>query len=140
MSFIENCSLEKVLYGRHRLPSTGSILIQITDPGLDHIIPYYDDYHEIYKFWIWDISKVTYEGNREFIPMGELDSKIIKRILLKALEQERNVIVHCHAGLCRSGAVTEFGHILGLIPVHSNRLPNVHMISMFKKTLYDLGG
>ena len=36
-----------------------------------------------------------------------------------------NVIVHCHAGVCRSGAVCEVGVILGFEDTDAFRSPNL---------------
>lgn len=40
------------------------------------------------------------------------------------LENDQDVIVHCHAGIFRSGAVTEVGVMLGFADMKSFRHPN----------------
>jgi hypothetical protein len=47
------------------------------------------------------------------------------RLLQHALEQRMNVIVHCHAGVCRSGAVCEIGVMLGFDDTEVFRSPNL---------------
>lgn len=53
-------------------------------------------------------------------------SKIMD-ILVDALDNDRNVLVHCNMGLCRSGAVVEVGVIIGFDDPHRTRLPNVRV-------------
>lgn len=36
-----------------------------------------------------------------------------------------NVIVHCHMGICRSGAVAAVGVMMGFNDVGSHRIPNL---------------
>jgi len=47
------------------------------------------------------------------------------RLLQHALEHRMNVIVHCHAGVCRSGAVCEVGVMLGFDDTEVFRSPNL---------------
>ncbi|HET8687170.1 MAG TPA: hypothetical protein VFM18_11000, partial [Methanosarcina sp.] len=51
--------------------------------------------------------------------------------LKRALLIGGNVVVHCHAGVCRSGAVAEAGVVLGFRDLHVYRQPN----SFVKKLL-----
>jgi protein tyrosine phosphatase len=46
-----------------------------------------------------------------------------------------NVLVHCHAGICRSGAVVEVGTILGFTPTERFRLPNLRVKHKMMKAL-----
>ena len=47
------------------------------------------------------------------------------RLLQHAMEQHMNVVVHCHAGVCRSGAVAEVGVMLGFRDAEAFRSPNL---------------
>lgn len=42
-----------------------------------------------------------------------------------ALEERMNVVVHCHAGICRSGAVAEVASLVGFQVLDGLRIPNV---------------
>ena len=42
-----------------------------------------------------------------------------------ALANRMNVVVHCHAGVCRSGAVCEIGVMLGFDDTEAFRSPNL---------------
>ena len=46
-----------------------------------------------------------------------------------------NVIVHCHAGVCRSGAVAEIGVMLGFNDTESFRSPNLLVKHKMMKAL-----
>ena len=46
-----------------------------------------------------------------------------------------NVVVHCHAGVCRSGAVAEVGVMLGFDDSESFRSPNLLVKHKMMKVL-----
>jgi hypothetical protein len=52
-------------------------------------------------------------------------AKSLVLILKQALLNRSNVIVHCVAGVCRSGAVTEVGIIMGFDDTEDFRSPNL---------------
>ena len=47
----------------------------------------------------------------------------------------RNVLVHCHAGICRSGAVVEVGTMLGFTATERFRQPNLRVKHRMMKVL-----
>jgi protein tyrosine phosphatase len=49
----------------------------------------------------------------------------IVRLLKHALQNRMNVVVHCMAGLCRSGAVAEVGVMMGFDDTKRFRSPNL---------------
>jgi protein-tyrosine phosphatase len=49
------------------------------------------------------------------------------RLLQHALEHRMNVVVHCFAGICRSGAVVEVATMLGFVDPGRFRLPNMRV-------------
>jgi len=46
-----------------------------------------------------------------------------------------NVIVHCHAGICRSGAVVEVASMMGFTPTDRYRQPNMRVKQKMMKVL-----
>jgi len=46
-------------------------------------------------------------------------------LLQRALDNHMNVIVHCVAGVCRSGAVCEVGVMMGFQDTEAFRSPNL---------------
>ena len=123
-NFIENTSRFDVSKGLHSDAGDNSMLIQISDLLSEHPTPKMK-FKETYGFKFEDI-----EEDQEWA-ISDLQAKEIADLLLRAKENGMNVIVHCHAGLCRSGAVTEVGIMLGFNETHKVRLPN----SLVKKKL-----
>ena len=128
-SFIENASRFDVATGHHADAGVNSVLIQISDINAEHPTPKMT-FKEVYQFRFEDIEEDT-----EFAITGE-QAKMIASLLRKAQESTMNVIVHCHAGLCRSGAVAERGVMLGFSPPDRVRLPNA---LVKKKIMKELG-
>ena len=116
-NFIENVSRFDVDTGHHTDAGVNSMLIQISDTNAEHPTPKMK-FKEVWQFKFEDIEEDT-----EFAITG-LQAKTIADLLRKAQENCMNVIVHCHAGLCRSGAVAECGIMLGFNPPNRNRIPN----------------
>jgi L-serine deaminase len=46
-----------------------------------------------------------------------------------------NVVVHCHAGICRSGAVTEVATMMGFTATERLRIPNMLVKHKMMKVL-----
>jgi predicted protein tyrosine phosphatase len=129
--FIQNVSYHEVKYGTHR---HADVLIQIVDPGLDFPVPSNDRiFKEIHKFEFSDVERetdVAWEHR-----MTEQQAQEIAKILTAALANEYDVIVHCVAGLCRSGAVTEVGVMMGFEDTGIYRQPNVHVKTSLMRAL-----
>ena len=129
--FIQNVSYHEVQHGTHR---RGDVLIQIVDPGLDFPVPSSDRiFKEIHKFEFSDVERetdVAWEHR-----MSPEQAQEIAKILTSALANEYDVIVHCVAGLCRSGAVAEVGVMMGFEDTGVYRQPNVHVKTALMRTL-----
>lgn len=117
MSFIENVSRFDISTGFHYDVGENSVLIQISDINQEHPKPLYA-FKEVKQFKFEDVEEETPEV------ISEEQAKEIAEILLNAKENDMNVIVHCVAGLCRSGAVVECGVLLGFDDPGKLRLPN----------------
>lgn len=127
-NFIENVSLYDVRNGLHADGGPNCILIQITDLLTDPPTPL-KEFREIHHFRFEDI-----EEDEEWAISDDQASEIAQ-ILTRAKDQGSNVIVHCHAGICRSGAVVECGIALGFNPPDRVRLPNVLVKKKIMKAL-----
>ena len=132
--FIENVSRDDIIKGNHS-DSSNAILIQISDPGVGHPFPK-KKFKEVYqlKFLDADESDVTNDtwessvlykcGYEDLITPTQ--AEYLCKILTSAIDDKHDVIVHCHAGVCRSGAVVEVGAILGFEPTNrKHRIPNM---------------
>lgn len=120
-NWIQNISKKDVAIGNHFQVVPGrDVLIQIVDPCVEFPTPKFA-FGEIHQFEFLDI-----EEQDDFAITTE-QAEQIAAILLNAKTTRKNVVVHCHAGLCRSGAVAEVGVMLGFTDPEVIRLPNTRV-------------
>lgn len=122
MPWIQNVSMSNIRQGHHYDAGINSMLIQIVDPAFEFPTPA-KQFKEVHQFEFLDAEredkfpdecKVTDDQAAELV-----------RLLQHALENRMNVIVHCHAGVCRSGAVCEVGVMMGFDDAEAFRAPNL---------------
>lgn len=133
MPWIENVALADIPKGRHHNAGENSMLIQIVDPDRDFPIPIHK-FKETHKFKFLDIEKNDYTIDETFRCSDEQAIELV-RLLQHALEKRMNVVVHCHAGVCRSGAVAEVGVIMGFDDTEAFRSPNLLVKHKMMKVL-----
>lgn len=134
--FIQNVARDNVEKGNHFDAGERGVLIQIVDVGWDYPKPK-AKFEEVYRFSFSDMDE-SGKGNMLNVHsklMSEEQAKEIVAVLKKALEERRNVIVHCFAGLCRSGAVAEVGIMMGFSDTETYRLPNTWVKKLLMKEL-----
>jgi predicted protein tyrosine phosphatase len=131
MPFIQNVSMQDITKGNHR-KSNNAVLIQIVDHDMQFPVPAVD-FTETYQFQFLDIEEdgMTNNGDGMMIDLSELaiadaQAKSIALVLLQAKQKNQDVICHCHAGVCRSGAVAEVAiACLGFNDTGDYRQPNL---------------
>ena len=99
------------------------MLIQISDPAGWVPDPKHD-FAEVHHFEFLDVEKDDLVYDPAF-RCSQTQASNLVRLLQHALELDMNVIVHCTAGICRSGAVTEVGVMLGFEDTKRYRQPNL---------------
>lgn len=109
--------------------SNKTILIRILDPSYYFEVPA-QDFEEVHKFSFFDTNQ---ESDPDSIT--DEDAEQISDILKNALDKGKNVIVHCTAGRCRSGAVVEVGTVLGFKDLDIYRQPNIVVKSKLLRAL-----
>lgn len=122
MPFIQNISLDRCRRGDHAV-SDSMMLIQITDPLTEPPKPAHS-FKEIRQYCFLDLE----EAGHPELDDAKITYDIAESIandLTHALEMGYDVIVHCHAGKCRSGAVAEVGTMIGFDALDDNRTPNL---------------
>ena len=131
MPWIQNVALSDIKKGFHINPGENAMLIQIVDPDLEFPVPLYA-FKEVHQFDFLDVEEdgLTNNGDGEWTNMGEFaitqeQANELVRLLQHALDNRMNVIVHCVAGVCRSGAVCEVGVMLGFDDTEIFRSPNL---------------
>ncbi len=134
MPFIQNCAASDINTGQfYNNPGPNAMLIQISDPA--GWVP--DPKHpftEVHQFEFLDIEKDDHVFDEAFRCSQRQASDLV-RLLQHALELDMNVIVHCHAGICRSGAVTEIGVMMGFEDTRRYRQPNLLVKHQMMKEL-----
>jgi hypothetical protein len=110
-----------------------SMLIQIVDPGCEFPKPFYN-FREVHQFEFLDIEEKDFALEEAMRCSHEQAAELV-RLLQHALANRMNVIVHCHAGVCRSGAVCELGVMLGFDDTEAFRSPNLLVKHRMMKAL-----
>jgi predicted protein tyrosine phosphatase len=84
-------------------------------------------FKEVYQFEFLDAedSDVATYGEEPLIT--DAQAAAIVQLLQRALDQHMNIVVHCHAGICRSGAVVEVATMLGFRDTEKFRSPNLRV-------------
>lgn len=134
MPFIQNIALVDVAQGYHRDIEGNGVLIQILDPDWENFPTPLAGFKEIHQFKFLDVEADTPVPD-EAMRINDEQAEQIAAILKDAFEKGRNVIVHCHAGVCRSGAVAEVGVRLGFQDTRRYRAPNRLVLSKLIKYL-----
>lgn len=129
--WIQNVSMKDIRQGFHIDPGVNAMLIQIVDPAYEFPVPKYQ-FREVHQFEFLDIERdgLTNDGSGTWTNMSEFavtdaQAQELVRLLQHAMDQHMNVIVHCHAGVCRSGAVAEVGIMMGFQDTEAFRSPNL---------------
>ena len=126
--FIENVPMANIPLAHHYDPGPNSMLIQIVDPDMKHPIPKYP-FKEVHKYKFLDIEDESSVGPSKW------HAERIMENLKHALENRMNVVVHCVAGICRSGAVVEAGVALGFEDTGVYRQPNMLLKQLLFKEI-----
>ena len=123
MPWIENVAAADVPMRFHRKAGENSMLIQIMDPCPSWWPDPAHSFKEIHKFEFMDVEQGDNWPDEAKITPAQ--AKEIVLLLQHALDNRMNVVVHCMAGLCRSGAVTEVGVMMGFNDTKRFRSPNM---------------
>jgi hypothetical protein len=132
MPWIGNYSFADIYKGLHALEPGRTILIRIGDVCTwfnDKDVFHYDKFYGVYEFGFQDNEDI------EAGAMTEDQALLMADILKGALAEGHNIVAHCHAGICRSGAVTEAGVAYGFQDAETHRIPNVHVKKLLFKHL-----
>ena len=130
--WIQNVSLSDVARGFHFDAGINSMLIQIVDPAMEFPTPKYQ-FREVHQFEFLDLE-VNDPWGEEF-KVTDAQAQQLVDLLQRALDNRMNVVVHCVAGVCRSGAVCEVGVMLGFRDPEVYRSPNLMVKHKMMKVL-----
>jgi predicted protein tyrosine phosphatase len=130
--FIENVSKSDVFNGHHYDAGPNAMLIRIQDPATEFGKIKYP-FKEVYEFEFLDAEDE--DGFEDECKIQDAQAEQLVALLKRALENRMNVVVHCHAGICRSGAVVEVATMMGFTPADRYRQPNIRVKSKMMKVL-----
>ena len=130
--WIENVSWDDVKNGWHSDMGENAMLIQIADPASFFPTPK-KTFKEVHQFEFLDAEDG--DGFPDEAKISDEQAATIVALLQKALDKSMNVLVHCHAGICRSGAVVEVGSMMGFTPTARYRQPNLRVKHKMMKVL-----
>jgi predicted protein tyrosine phosphatase len=108
------------------------MLIQIVDPEYEFPVPKYQ-FREVHQFEFLDAEDK--DGFDEDFKISDAQAQELVRLLQHALDNHMDVVVHCMAGLCRSGAVCEVGVMMGFQDTEKFRSPNMRVKHKMMKVL-----
>lgn len=130
--WIQNVALSDVAKGFHIDAGGNSMLIQIVDPDMEFPTPRYE-FKETHQFKFLDLEQTDDFGD-EF-KVTDAQAQQLVDLLQRALDNRMNVVVHCVAGVCRSGAVCEVGVMMGFRDTEVHRSPNLLVKHKMMKVL-----
>lgn len=130
--WIENISWDDCKHGRHYDAGPNAMLIQIADPATFFPDPHFN-FKEAHRFEFLDAEDS--DGFDEDFKISDEQAAEIVALLQRALDKSMNVVVHCHAGICRSGAVVEVASMMGFTPTDRLRIPNLRVKHKMMKVL-----
>lgn len=123
MPWIQNVSLADVRNGHHIRVNENAMLIQIVDPGMEFPTSLHT-FKEVHQFRFLDLEHND-EPENEGHKITQSQADTIVQLLQEALDRKMDVVVHCVAGVCRSGAVCEVGIMMGFNDTETWRSPNL---------------
>ena len=130
--FIENVAASDVTTGFHYDPGPNAMLISITDPAGWKPNPKHN-FREVHEFEFLDAEDE--DGFPDECKIQDEQAENIIALLNRAKENHMNVVVHCFAGICRSGAVVEVAEMMGFTPTDRYRQPNLRVKHKLMKVL-----
>lgn len=124
--FIENVSKSDVATGFHMDAGPNAMLIRIQDPATFFgCIKHADMFKEVHEFEFLDAEDE--DGFEDEAKISDAQAEQLVGLLQHAQANRMNVVVHCHAGICRSGAVVEVATMMGFTPADRYRQPNLRV-------------
>lgn len=122
MPWIQNVAMADIPKGHHVAVGENSMLIQIVDPAMEFPTPRHK-FKEVHQFEFLDLEQDDKWG--EEFKVTDKQAEQLVQLLQRALDNRMDVVVHCVAGVCRSGAVCEVGVMMGFRDTEIFRSPNL---------------
>lgn len=133
MPWIENVAAADIPLRFHHEAGPNAMLIQIMDPASGWWPTPAHEFKETHRFEFLDAEDK--DGFPDEAKISDAQAAEIVGLLKHALANHMNVVVHCYAGLCRSGAVAEVGVMMGFQDCERTRIPNLRVKQKMMKAL-----
>ena len=133
MPWIENVAADDIPKRFHHEAGENSMLISIVDPGSWRPVPAHK-FKEQHNFEFLDVEEKD-KVLEEAMKCSQDQANQLVGLLQYALAHRMNVVVHCYAGICRSGAVCEVGVMMGFNGTERFRSPNLLVEHRMMKAL-----
>jgi len=133
MPWIENVAAADIPTGFHHDAGPNSMLISIVDPASWRPTAKHE-FKERHDFEFLDVEEKD-EVLEEAMKCSQDQANQLVGLLQYALANRMNVVVHCYAGICRSGAVCEVGVMMGFDDTERFRSPNLLVKHRMMKAL-----
>jgi len=133
MPWIQNVALADIPKKHHIAVGDNSMLIQIVDPAMQFPTPAHK-FKEVHQFEFLDVEQDDFVIE-ETMRCSQQQADELVKLLQHALDNRMDVVVHCVAGICRSGAVCEVGVMMGFDDTKVFRSPNLLVKHRMMKTL-----
>lgn len=134
MPFIENVAAADIPTRFHHDAGENSMLIQIMDTGTSWWPTPKHNFKEVHRFEFLDVERDDIVAD-EVMKISDTQASELVRLLQHAQANRMNVVVHCFAGICRSGAVCEIGVMMGFQDTEKFRQPNLLVKHKMMKVL-----
>jgi len=134
MPWIENVAASDVPTKFHHEAGENSMLIQIMDTATSWWPTPAHQFKEVHRFEFLDVEEKDHV-DEEVMKCSHEQAAELVRLLQHALDNRMNVVVHCFAGVCRSGAVCEVGVMMGFDDTERFRSPNLLVKHRMMKAL-----
>lgn len=136
MPWIENVACTDIPVANHHDAGLNSMLIQIMDPASFFPEPrhHFKEVHQ-FEFLDQEDDDLAKDPDLEDALISEEQAQKLVALLRHALAKRMNVVVHCFAGLCRSGAVAQVGMEMGFDDVGNFKSPNTRVMRLLMTEL-----
>jgi len=121
VNYIENIAAIDCQKGNHMDPGSNTMLIQIADP-VGWLPTPKQEFKLQAVFRFADVE--AGDGAMEEFGITDEQAADLVQLLEYAIDNRMNVVVHCVAGICRSGAVVEVAEMMGFAKCGNFRIPN----------------
>lgn len=130
---IENVGAGDIVTGHHNYWGYDAWLIRIYDKSFP-LKPSKKEFEKVFSFRFDDIEEPQIDC--DLFTLNQAREIVV--ILQEARVRKKNVVVHCFAGICRSGAVVKFAEeYLDFQPCGKFRLPNQHVKKLLVEAFKD---